>query len=291
MFLAVFDDNTNRLNKLVGEAVRQANPEMEMYVLGGRDYAYPTKTRYISLRQGGNYHDAKGVDNVTAVLEDGGPDGYFSYARPYADAVGTPGHFASLNNLLGTFAEYYPIGVRWADAIENAKKMKEKSIDSKNRFTHLLRNLFIDFSAQDGFSIDGIEVRVFDMQETMNAIASQKKSLNAKELEEINKPEVSMVLTANMTAASDLPRGWKEICVDFDEKFDGIFTEGRPSTNLLRANIVISRATPVTDGVDGFFGWTGNPSLANSVRETLAASSSNPQGRILYTYYMKAITE
>ena len=44
-------------------------------------------------------------------------------------------------------------------------------------------------------------------------------------------------------------------------------------------------------GIDDFFGWEGNPSLANSIRETLTAKQCNPEGRILFSYYLKTISE
>lgn len=100
-----------------------------------------------------------------------------------------------------------------------------------------------------------------------------------------------MFLTASMTDTKELPRGWKEISVDFDNKFNGSFMGDTNNTSLFRANIVISKAKPNIAAVDGFFGWPGNPSLANSIKETLTADTSNPRGRILYTYYIKTISE
>lgn len=94
-----------------------------------------------------------------------------------------------------------------------------------------------------------------------------------------------------MRDVKELPLGWKEIYVDFDKQFDGTFIGNITPTTLFRANIVISKATPNIAEIDGFFGWPGNPSLANSVKETLTAGSSNPQGRILYTYYLKIVSE
>ena len=294
MFLTVFDDNANRLNSLVETAVKMTDPNIETYVLGSRDFAYPTSTQYISFKQGGNYHNSKGIDVVTAIMEKGGKDDYICYAKPFATASGAPGQFAPLDISLGTYAEYYPLGVSWKDAIENSKHMQEVGVPQEDMFTHLLQNLFIDFGAQDGFNIDNIEVRVFDMQETMETVNEyilSGDSIDVALIENIKKPEINMVLTAGMKSNNSLPEGWKEIFVDFDDKFDGSFIGGIPSTNLLRANIVISNATPEINKAMNFFSWEGNPSLANSVKETLTAASSNPQGRILFTYYIKTIAE
>lgn len=291
MFLAVFDDNANRLNALVETAVKTTSPGIATYVLGSRDFAYPTSAAYPSLVKGGNYHNSKEEDAVTAVIEKGDKDSYISYAKPYASATGAPGEFASLDHALGTFAEYYPLGVTWTAAIQNAKNMKEAGVKPEDKFTHLLSKLYIDFAAQNGFNIQNIEVRTFDMQATMAAINKAGKKANKEKIEAVEKPEINMILTASMKPEANLGNGWNEIFVDFDGKFDGKFMNNVPSTNLLRANIVISKATPNTEEAIEFFSWDGNQSLANSVVNTLQAASSNPEGRILYTYYLKTISE
>lgn len=294
MYIAVFDDNANRLNSLVESAVKQTAPDIDTFVLGGREFAYPTFSKYISLKQGGNYHNAKGLDAVTAVRENGGPEDYVSYSKPLASASGTPGLFAPLDNLVGTFAEYYPLGVKWEDAIANSKQMQEQGIPAEDVYIHLLSNLFIDFGAQNGYNITGIEVRTFDMQESMKHIADildSGKEIDKTKLGSIENPEINMILTAGMDNVSGLPQGWKEISVDFDNKFDGNFMGGKPSTDLIKANIVISHVSANTAEAESFFLWDGNPSLAESVKETLNADSSSPVGRILYTYYLKTIAQ
>lgn len=294
MFLAVFDDNANRLNSLVENAVRTTDPNIPTYVLGSREFAYPIAANYLSLKDGGNYHNGKGEDIVTAVMANGGVEDYISYAKPYATASGDAGKFAPLNTQVGAMAEYYPVGVKWSDAIMNAKKMQETGIPQEDVYTHLFRNLFVNFAAQTGFAIDDIEIRLFNMQETMNAIGTaiaSGDSIKIAEIEGINKPEINLVLTAGMQEDKSLPVGWKEIFVDFDSKFNGSFMGGYKSTDLLKANIVISKATPKIGEALSFFGWGDNMSLANSVKETLLANTSDPQGRILFTYYIRTLSE
>lgn len=285
MYLAVFDDNANRLNGLVENAISLTNQSIESYVLGSRDFAYPTMSSYVSLKEGGNYHNAQGKDIVTNVMANGGAEDYFNYCKPVANAKGISGNFAPLDDLYGTHAEYYPIGVRWADAIENAKHMQEEGISPDNLYTHLLSNLYIDFGAQSGYKIDGIEVRTFDVQDVMKAVA------NGEQADDATAPEVNMFLTASMQSIDLLPAGWKEICVDFDSSFNGAFVGGYPATDLIRANITISRASADISRAIDFFSWPGNPSLADSVKETLTASTSSPVGRVLYTYYLRTLAE
>ena len=275
MFLAVFDDNANRLNSLIKEAV-STNSDIETFVLGSREFAYPTMTQYPSSKQGGNYHNSKGKDIVTAVLEGGGAYDYVCYAKTIASANGMVGQFAPLSNLVGPFAEYYPIGVTWQDAIKNSKMMQESGVPEKDRFYHILSELYVNFEAQDGYDISQIEIRTFDMQETMKAVASS--SFN--KLEEIYNPEINEIFVADIEECSDLTEtGWKHVFVDFHDKFDGSFIGGVNSSNLLRANVVISNFSPNIEEAEDFFGWDNNPSLANSVKETLQASTSKPHKR------------
>lgn len=290
MFLAVFDDNANRLNALVDNAVKRINPQIETYVLASREYAYPTGSHYISLKQGGNYHNSKGQDIVTAVIEDGGPESYKSYAQPFASASGAPGQFAPLDNLIGDYVEYYPLGVDWASAYLNSKQMQEKGIPAEDAYTHLLSNLYVNFKSQDGFSIDKVEVRLFDLQETMKAISSSD-SIDLSTLESIPKPEINEVLSASLEYDKSDFGNWELINVDFDDQFNGTFSDKTLSTHLFRANIVISEAKPKLEPVDEFFGWEGNPSLVNSIKEALTASSSSPCGRIVFTYYLRSLSE
>lgn len=285
MFLAVFDDNANRMNILVDTAIKMTGSHIASYVLGGKNFNYPMSTLYVSLKEGGNYHNDEGKDVVTNVLSNGGTEDYVSYTTPVASATGKSGEFAPLDNLYGTFAEYYPIGVEWTDAIKNAALMKEEGVKPENMYTHLFSKLCINFEAQDGYTIDAIEVRTFDYQPVMRSVAAGDSIVNE------DAREVSMFLKADLEKTGELPAGWNEIVVDFDSQFKGTFMGGVHSGNLIRANIVISQCSIDLDKVNEFFSWPDNPSLVNSIKETLAAHSCIPQGRVLYTYYIKNIAE
>ncbi len=280
MFLAVFDDNAGTLNSKIKQVI---GGELESFTLGSRDYAYPTQNKYISFKQGGNYHNHQGKDIVTAVLEGGGADDYICYSKPKATAEGK-GLFTPLDNLVGTYAEYYPIGVSWQNAIENSKRMQEQGVRKDDRFKNFLSELYINFEDQDGYKIENIEIRVFDMQETMKAIDAKKFN----EIEKINKPEINEMFVVGMENSEEL-EGYNHVFVNFHKRFDGTFIEDKNSSNLLRANIVISKATPNTDKAKEFFNLQTDPSLFNSIKNTLEESSSNPEGRIVYTYYLKTL--
>lgn len=290
MFLTVFDDNAGRLNSLVANAVEMTSPGLARYVLGGNRFAFPTFTDYISVTQGGNYHNSKGNDNVTAVMETGSAEAYTSYTKPLATATGKNGGYLPLDCSVGDFSEYYPLGITWSSAVENSRKMQEEGIAKDDLYEHFLSRLYVDFGAQNGYSIDAVEVRVFNMQEAMRYVAAND-TLDLKAMDGISLKEVNGMLAAGMKEAGKNAPGLRELFVDFDEKFDGKFAGGTEQSDLLRANIVISKATPQIAEADAFFGWEGNPSLAESVKMTISDSSCSPVGSIIYTYYVKSITE
>ena len=299
MFITVFDDNAYRLRALVDNAVKEVSPNIDSYVLGGKDFAFPIMTNYISEFQGGNYHDKNGNDIITAVVADKGPEAYVSYSQPVATSTGK-GAYDSLDNLYGAMAEYYPLGVNWADAVKNVELMKqnaEADIDfaKKSGFEHLFGHLFVNFGAQHGYKVEEIEVRVFDVHEVMKKVAESmqntvKDNANLKaQLDTLGKssPEAVAVLVAAMKNSQD---GVSEIFMDFHDKFNGTaFVGGIDPNHLLRANIVISKLSPDTAKAMSFFKWDGNESLAQSVIMTLNEPSCIPDGRIIYTYYLKTL--
>lgn len=293
LFLAVFDDNADRLTAMVNNALVMRDPNIDMYVLGGHNFRYPTRqvtdeTHYMTAKQGGNYHNNNGEDIVTAVIENGDSESFFCYAKPEAGATGK-GNFTTLSTLVGARADYYPLGVTWTQALQNMAYTQEEGV-----YTHLFSNICIDFSAQDGFSIEAVEARVFDMQETMDSIAAMVETgqeVTAEAINRINPKEVRMFLTAAMEPAPQQGPGMMNLLVDFNEKFNGTFTEGHAATNLMRANVVIAKAVPDVEKALRFFGWDGNPSLANSVKEAITAPTSQPDGAILFTYYLKTLAE
>ncbi len=290
MFLAVFDDNINRLNNLVANAIATSGQSIERYILASKQFSYPTASNYISLKQGGNYHNALGKDIVTAVLEDGSKEAYVSYTQPLATANGV-GPFASLDNLAGNFSEYYPVGVKWNEALANSKALSENGVPERDEFKHLLSNLYINLKAQDGFDIEELEVRTFDMQTSMmEKSAMSADSIDVAQILAVSNPEVNEFLSCDLDD-DDLPEGWYMVSVDFHKKFDGTFASNTDPSHLFRANIVIAEAKPEIEKACEFFAWDGNQSLANSVVEALTAPTSNPEGRVLYTYYLKTLTE
>lgn len=294
MYLAVFDDNANRLNSLVAQAIEgTANAGIDQFVLASGSFSFPLYSTYPGMKKGGNYHNdgGKGEDVVTGILDSDNNNDYsfHSYFNLVAEASGA-GDFEPLNYAQGIPAEFYPLGVSWPDALKNAKIMTEDpGVDPADRYEHLLSRLFVDFNAQSGYDITGIEVRTFDIQSTLDSIEATDPDLlekSAGTIKALPNKEVSEFLTASMKTLE--PQGYDEILVDFHERFNGTISGILRQDNMIRANIVISKASLNAQKVQDFFAWDGNESLATSVKEALQSPGANFIGRIIFSYYLTA---
>lgn len=102
--------------------------------------------------------------------------------------------------------------------------------------------------------------------------------------------EIYEMFNASLLPAPEVGDGWQEIVVDFDPRFSGAFPAGATlPSDLFKINIVISQASPRLDRIEDFFAWPGNRSLAESVINTLQSPYVNPKGRVLFSYYVKAL--
>lgn len=288
MFLAVFDDNANRLNSLVAQAIQGVRwDEVTSFVVGSKRFEFPLYSRYESIKQGGNYHNSEGKDFVTVVPdEDGSQNSYHSYFNLVADAAGA-GDFMPMSSSEGYAAEYYPLGVTWANALSNAKAQAEASADP---YEHLISKLFVDFDAQSGYEIEGVEVRAFDIQSTLDTITNainQQVTLNRKLITGIPNKELSEFLTVTTRESSGFP--FEEILLDFHPRFNGTISGIGNPANTIRANIVISKVELEEDKIKEFFSWADNSSLSESVKLALQSPACDFMGRVIFSYYFKAL--
>lgn len=294
MFLAVFDDNYGRLKSLVSTAVQSYG--LDSFVLAGKDFTFPTYVSYNIKNEGGGYRyhgsvkEQEGLDIITNLIADGGSEAYCCYASPQSTPSGH-GSYSDLTQLVGIMAEYYPFGITWAGALENIKNAKATKDFG---YTHLLSGLSVNFSAQDGYMISSVELRVFDMSQILTAV-KDTKSITCEdifELEDSLDLEVFDMLKVSMGDYIETKVGrCVPLYVDVNPNFNGSFNGGIEPSDVFRANIVISDVEVNNVQVERFFGWERNNSLSNSVMEALEAQSSNPTGKIIYTYYLKTIEE
>lgn len=299
MYLAVFDDGAERLLSMVQTAIAVTNVPVESYTLGGRGFNFPITVINKDARQGLNFHDINGDDLVTAVQNGGGLEDYICYPRSFADASGA-GDFLPLATMTAPqLAEYYPIGVNWADAVKNLNSIKSETYDDEGNLmyanAHLLDSLFVNFKAQNGYEITNVEARVFDMQPGMDRLQAMLDTVANPTPEQIyaavndaSAPEINQVFVASMQDFPELP-GFSELMLDFHGKFTGNAAGDFNPSHLLRVNYVVSEAQPIIDdNLEEFFGWTGNPSLLNSVKETLTNGGCSPVGSVIFSFYFKS---
>lgn len=290
LYFTVFDSADNALAGKINNALQDVFSQgVECFVLGGPDCVYGMRVNYPSANQGGNYHNSKGEDIVTGVAEDGGSESYISY--PVA-AAETRTDYVEIKPAYAPFTEYYPIGVEWEEVLSNAAALQEPGVEKGDRFAHLLSNVFVNFNVQSGYDIQGLEAVVYNFEPQITKVIEGKAAAEA-EGKDFKMPKLESgekvldMFTASMAKVSDskLPgEGWNEITVDFDSRY-----KGSPVKDLLKVDIVISKATPRLEGISDFFSWPGNNSLAESVRNTLLDEKVNPQGRVIIRYYLKSL--
>lgn len=286
LFIVVFDDQVNTFGTMIAQALMQSNPTfISRFVLGGKNFQYPLVTNYLSSKQGGGFHDEKGGDPITGIREDGSKVSFTSFAQPVGDATGE-GAYAPLQDRYGRVAQFYPVSFEWKNIMKRVDQRKKRGQTPE---FHFLQNLFVNFDAQDGFDIEEIEARVFDVDEAVNAMGDSVS---------VTLPDSPAVLDMFVGTTVDTGnliingvKGWEEILVDFDERFTGekLPTGLKNFNDIIRINIVIAKAEPETDDAREFFGWPGNNSLANSVVNTLESPEVNPAGQILISYFIKNI--
>lgn len=291
LFFCVFDDTRHGLTQLVDEVMLPLlqTDTAQRYILKSRDFLYNAYSDYPSAHQGGNYHDSQGVDAVTAVLEDGSSQAWVNYAQPVAKEkqAGKFGQYAESGVSQGFMAQYYPIGVSWADVVANAKAMQEEGVPADDRFEHLIGNLYLHLAQSDAFDVDGFEARVFNLQPDFDAYVLSRLDSTAR-YTPVEPREVQDMLVLSTEPANVDGNDVVLANVDLDPKFDGNMLNANPG-DLLRVDIVVREATPKPQGIDEFFAWPGNTSLSESVHNTLLDSRVSPKGSILYSYYLKAI--
>ncbi|MGN0222505.1 MAG: hypothetical protein ACI4AM_00615 [Muribaculaceae bacterium] len=299
MYLAVFDDGAARLLSMVQTAIAVTGAPVDCYTLGGKGFNFPITVLNNDVRKGLNFHDVEGNDLATAVQEGGGAEDYICYPRSVATATGE-GVYLPLNSMTAPqLAEYYPLGVNWADAVQNFNSIKSEYYDERGNLmyanAHLIDSLFVNFKAQSGYEITGVEARVFDMQPVMDRLQAMLDTTSNASADDIlaavdgaDAPELQQIFVASMEDCAELP-GYSQLMLDFHGKFTGAAVGDFNPSHLLRVNYVISEAQPVLDyRLEQFFGSTGNPSLLNSVKETLTNGGCSPVGRVLFSFYFKS---
>lgn len=303
LYFAIFDYAMNALGARVEIAIHEyIGNGIDKFVLASPKASFGLATAYLSASKGATYHNSEGEDIVTAVIEKGDDESYITYTK--ADENGDYKNlYTSRKPGYGPLKAYYPLGVPWEGIISNSKSMQEEGIAPEDKFKHLFSNTFVNFSIQDGYTINSVVAKLYNCEATMNAfIEAQNREMSEDEEEgkpadtnkQMPKPhEIMDMMTATLTPVqtADLPgTGWYEITADFDSRFSGrIPASMKTPEDLLRLDIVIGEAVPRLEVVQEFFAWPGNNSLAESVRNTLQNEKINPKGQPVVTFYIKVL--
>lgn len=287
LYFIVFDDNSHRLMNAIREAASVAGGYREFRLACN---VCTVTTGYPSASKGGNYHDAEsGEDIVTGVLEDGSKAAYKNFGTDVR-------------------AEYYPLGVSWADALKNSQEATQEGFSPK--FKYLFSNLFLDFSNRDSYIVRRVAVRVTDVESDFELYTDYRRALadkdksgefygedgkllpaldykkNRREPAEIK----DMLVIDDKLFAETLAKSASrkaEVGIRFAPAFNGNIIGGEPG-DLYRIDIVIADCQPnIGSQLDELFAWGANNNLRDAVRNTLQMLS--PNGTVVYTYFAKSV--
>lgn len=299
LYFTVFDSQENEFGGKIGNVMASyLGNGVDRFVLGGPEFSYSLATNYPTSIKGGGYHNGNGDDLVSAVWEDGKDEAYITYG---VNAPGRTGAaFTPFKTLYGSFTSYYPFGSQYADILSNVDATKEEGVDPADRFAHLISKVYVNFTEQDGFQIDGVDVNVTDFQDGITDFINRCDTVTDGNMSpSLIEGLAAGKKVADMFAVSLAPakeeglagEGWNEILFDFDERFKGDVPPSMASANdLLKVEIVVADAKAASnETIDSFFAWPGNNSLAESVRNTLNDASVNPKGQGIVTYYVKVL--
>ncbi|MDE6379197.1 MAG: hypothetical protein K2L11_01895 [Muribaculaceae bacterium] len=304
LYFTVFDSQENEFGSKIASVIEPyLDKGVERFVLAGPKCSYDIVTNYPSSIQGGSYHNSDGRDLVSAVLEDGKEEAYITYTFNAADEASkkTRADYSPFKGVAGPMTAYYPVGDSYSNVISNISATREEGVPAADRFSDLLSKVYVNFSVQDGYAIEALDVNVTDFEGTLMEFAARcdaKAQEGGKPDSSVLKglPEGKRVLdmfTVAMQPVKDsrlAGAGWNEILFNFDSRFSGAVPPTMDTPNdLLKADIVISSAKEQTDRIEDFFAWPGNRSLAESVINTLKDASMNPKGQVIVRYYIKAI--
>jgi len=295
LYFTVFSTPDGRLNDLLNEAWDGRGLEFQTFSLTTDFYAMSTK--YPSVKQGGEYIDNEGNSIIMAV------DGE---------------HYVNASD---KGYEYYPCLAPWGDIIANAKAMMEPGVPKP--FSHVFRNLFVNFTNTDSYDVQGLSLNVTDVTEDFTFFVQCEEAKK-------HTPKMTKDASGNLIFAEDndvvalscydekgeLRSEWKytakesqsiaeafqidaqlfdntkkdtpeniEIGTMFHTNFDG--SQIANPNALVRIDVVVDKCQPNLENLESMFSWEGNSSLLESVRNAL--QECNPKGKTIYSYFIRSL--
>lgn len=309
LYFAVFDDYQGSMTKIINDALTNRTINYKKFCLNNKPVV--VFKNYSNPNKGGNYHDATGLDIVTAVNED---DPTYDMYTCYENGL----------------VEFYPCGASWNDIYQNAKDVAQ--LPDKDRFYSLFSGIIMDSSNKDSYIVDRYDLKVTNVQKDFKMFSDYQAALRNPPtitknpdgtviVENIDHPDAQFYYDSetgdilpeyNYTPQScpairdlfaldtDVIEESKrekpdltEIAIDFSPNFSPN-TLTVESGDLLRIDVVIAEASPNLDNLNDLFSWGPdkngqiNSNLSEAIRNTLQESSISPVGQILFTYFVKA---
>ncbi len=318
LYYILFNVKNHSLQKKVEDAMKGLPKNYKEYLLSTN----PCKltTNYIGAAYGGCYHDASSQDVVSGTDESGTAESYCNFNIDGWKAIIKQN--TQFFESVGRFnAEYYPMGLTWPDIVKNAESAAQ--LEGSERFTDLLRGLFVDLTFKDSYIVNRLDVIATDVQQDLDAyINSLMPQIVGKpnmvddgmggkiadptddqepyydELGNVlhkyvyipqSTPQIMDMFVVNQTLfenthASDPSK--VEIGIDFKPGFSGNvggFNQG----DLIRLDLVVAECEANISELPSLFSWGGNSNLADAIKNTL--QNMKPNNRVIYSYFIKTI--
>jgi hypothetical protein len=203
--------------------------------------------------------------------------------------------------------------------VKNAESASQ--LEGSERFTDLLRGLFVDLTFQDSYIVSRLDVIATDVQKDMDAYINSLMPLIVGKPEMIDDGEGGLVadptndqkpyydergnvlpefiyspqtsaqimdaFVLNQTLFDNTMRtdpSKVEIGIDFRPGFSGIIG-GYEQGDMIRLDVVIAKCEPNISGLSLLFSWEGNSNLTDAIKNTL--QNMKPENRVIYSYFIK----
>ena len=307
LYFAVFDDNEGSLTKVIDAALEGRSKNYKRFSLNNDPVS--AENTYTMANRGGNYHDSQGNDNVTnvnendpeydmyarfdnvefypcgdswanikknavAISEMPGPDKYYALLRGVIlnagnkDSYIVDGYALKVTNVQKDFQLYtdYQSALRNpADITVNADGTKTVDFithhDSKYYYDPVSGEIFPEY--------------VYTPQDCPNV------------------PDMFVLRSDVMEQSRKENPSKTEVAIDFSPNFTGVSNLVNPE-DLLRLDVVIDKVSIDYSRLGELFQWGPdknremNNNLLEAVRNTLQEPELSPEGKIVYTYFIKA---
>jgi hypothetical protein len=318
LYYILFNTNSHVLQSKVEDAIKSQPKNYREFTLSTNPWEL--STNYIGAAYGGCYHDASHQDIVSGTDESGTTESYcnFNLEGNVATILQNSLFFKSTGRLN---AEYYPMGASWPDIVKNAQSASQ--LTGNQRFTDLLRGLFIDLTSQDSYIVSRLDIIATDVQQDMDKYVSSLMPQIVGSPEMVDDGEGGLVASPTKEQApyydergNVLPKyiyaaqtpvqimgafelnqtlfentmrsnpSKVEIGIDLMPGFSGNiggYTQG----DMIRIDVIIAECEPNISQLPTLFSWNGNSNLADAIKNTL--QNMKPVNRVIYSYFIKTI--